>query len=164
MSTAARPRRNLAGQAGRRRAVRYVAAGLSAACAAVYFAIGFGLVVPVETTTDGPSLLPFGVAAGIAFAVGAVLLLRIDRLGPWIMGAILQVLAIVLYVVVAERRTPPFEAWGILLKVAQAAILASLVWLILAPGGRCPCAYCDHHRNLHKGRCLVPACGCEVFL
>jgi hypothetical protein len=164
MSTAARPRRNLAGQAEHRRAVRYVAAALSAACAAVYFAIGFGLVYPVEPAADAPSLLLFGIPAGLAYAVGFALLLGVDRLGPWIMGAILQVLVIVLYVMVAEKRSPPFEAWGILLKVAQAAILASLVWLILAPGGRCPCAYCDHHRNLHKGRCLVPACGCEIFL
>ena len=34
-----------------------------------------------------------------------------------------------MYVAVSSTRQPPFEAWGILLKIAQAAILAALVYL-----------------------------------
>jgi hypothetical protein len=47
---------------------------------------------------------------------------------------------------------------------AQVAILVALLWLALAPGGRCARAWCHRHRDLPKGRCLVPACHCDVFL
>jgi hypothetical protein len=151
-------------QAGRRLAVRRVAAALCVSCAVVYFAIGLGLVHPAQSAADAGGLLAFGAAAGLAFALGAVLLARIDRLGPWILGAVFQALVIVAYFAVAETRTPPFEGWGIALKITQVAILAALVFLIVTPGGRCPCAWCHHHRDLHRGRCRVPGCSCEVFL
>jgi hypothetical protein len=43
------------------------------------------------------------------------------------------VLVIVMDLVVAEKRTPAFEAWGLGLKVAQLAILAALVYLSVTP-------------------------------
>lgn len=134
------------------------------ACAAVYFAIALGLVNVVDPAAGNPSLVVFGVAAALAFALGAALLLITDRIGPQIAGAVFMILVIVMYFVVAQQRTPAFEAWGLALKAAQAAILAALVYLIVSPGGRCPCAYCAHHRDLHRHRCLVPTCPCDRFL
>jgi FtsH-binding integral membrane protein len=122
------------GWARHRHAIRYAAAALSAGCALVYFLIGFGAIYPVEdVSADAPSLLFFGVPAGLAFALGAILLLATDRRGLWILGAVFQVFVIVAYLAVAEKRDPPFEAWGILLKVAQVAILGALVYLAAQP-------------------------------
>jgi hypothetical protein len=150
-------------RARRRRGVRYLAAALSAGCAIVYFAIGFGLIHATEPATGSSDLLAFGVAAGLAFVVGAVLLASSDRVGAWILGAIFQVVVIVMYFAVAETRTPPIEAWGLLLKAAQTAILAALLYLITTAGGRYECASCRHDRRLHQGGCLVPRCSCEAF-
>jgi hypothetical protein len=122
------------GWARHRHAIRYGAAALSAGCALVYFLIGFGVIYPVEDVpADAPSLLFFGVPAGLAFALGAILLLATDRRWLWVLGAVFQVFVIVAYVAVAEKRDPPYEAWGILLKVAQAAILGALAYLAVQP-------------------------------
>jgi len=150
-------------RARRRRAVRYIAAALSAGCAIVYFAIGFGLIHATEPAPGSSDLLAFGVAAGLAFAVGAVLLVATDRVAAWILGAVLQIIVIVMYFVVAEQRTPPVEAWGLLLKATQTAILAALLYLITTAGARYECASCRHDRRFHQGRCLVPRCSCEAF-
>jgi hypothetical protein len=163
MGAVEQARVRLAGQRERRVAVRRIAAALCIGCSVVYLAIGLGLV-QVSEPVAGNDILVFGVAAGLAFVLGAVLLSSTDRLGPWIAGAVFQVAVIVMYVVVSGQRTPPFELWGLLLKVAQVGILAALLYLIVSPGGRCPCAYCEHHRNLHHGRCFVPACPCGEFL
>lgn len=118
----------------RRRAIRTAAAAASTAAALLYLGIGFGVLRVVDMTApDAPDLLPFGLAAGAAFGLGAALLLAFDRRILWILGALLQVAVIVMYVVVAPQRTPPFETWGILIKILQAAILAALVTLIVRP-------------------------------
>jgi hypothetical protein len=102
----------------RRRTVRHVAAALSALVASVYLLIGFDVirVVDAQATTAG-ELLPFGLVAGGAFALGAVLLVALDARPLWLVGAAFQVIVLVLYVVVAPERTPPFEIWGVLLRV-----------------------------------------------
>jgi hypothetical protein len=56
-------------------------------------------------------------------------LLVYDRRTLWILGAILQVFVIFTYFDLASQRTPAFEAWGILLRIAQAIILIALVYL-----------------------------------
>ena len=149
-------------QQRRRRHVRYVVAGSSAACAGAYLAIAAGLVYPPPA--DPAGLVVFGLFAAGVYGLGAVVTLATDRLGPQAMGIAVQVLALLAYVSVAGQRTPPFEPVGLVLKGVQVAILVALLWLALAPGGRCACAWCHHHRDLHKGRCLVPACHCDVFL
>lgn len=119
---------------GRRRAVRYLAAVASGIVAALYFLIGFGQLQVVDKVEgDAPSLILFGLPAGSAFVLGALLLLATDRRRLWILGAAFQVLAIVMYFQVAPRRTPPFEEWGILIKLLQAGILAGLVYLVVRP-------------------------------
>lgn len=118
----------------RRRQIRYAAAALSAATALLYFGIGAGVLKVVDqTSADTPSLFEFGVLAGAAFLLGTLLLLAFDRRALWLLGAIFQVGVIVMYVAVSPQRTPPFEQWGILIKVLQIAILAALAWLTVRP-------------------------------
>ena len=116
-----------------RRTIRYLAAMASAATAALYFGIGAGVLTVVEASPDGPNLFEFGVAAGGAFVVGAVLLLAFDRRLLWVLGAALQVAVILMYVVVASQRTPPFEAWGLLIKLLQVVVLIALAYLVVRP-------------------------------
>lgn len=113
---------------GARRGVRYLAAAIAAGCAAVYFAIGLGLIYPGKGDEWG--LLVFGISAGLAFALGAVLLVATDRRAVILLGALFQVFVIVMYFQVAGRRDPQFEVWGLSLKAAQAVILVALVSLL----------------------------------
>jgi hypothetical protein len=116
----------------RRRQIRYAAAAASAATALLYFGIGAGMLkIGEKASTDAPDLLVFGAAAGAAFVLGTVLLLALDHRGVWLLGAILQVLAIAMYVAVSPQRTPQYEGWGILMKVLQVAILAALAYLVV---------------------------------
>jgi hypothetical protein len=121
----------------RRRLVRFVAAGLSAATAVVYLMIGLGVVSVVDQTAAGaPDLLPFGLAAGAAYALGAFLLVALDRRALWAIGSILQVGVIAMYIVVAPNRDPSFEAWGLAIKGMQLVLLGALLYLSLrAPVG-----------------------------
>jgi len=117
-----------------RRVVRYLAALLSGGAAVVYLLIGFEMIRVVDVNpSDMPSMLPFGLAAGGAFLLGAVLLLLFDRRLLWILGGLFQVMAIVMYFAVAPQRDPSFEPWGIGLKVIQAMLLVALAWLALRP-------------------------------
>ena len=101
----------------RRRTVRALAAALSGATAVGYFLIGFGILSVLETD-GGPSLLHLGLPAGLAFALGAFVLLAFDRRALWVVGAGFQLFAILVYLAVAPQRTPPFEVWGVLLEIA----------------------------------------------
>jgi peptidoglycan/LPS O-acetylase OafA/YrhL len=117
--------------AARRRRVRLAAAALSASCALIYFLIGLGVVYTTQTSDERTGLAVFGALAGLAYALGAVLLVSLDRRAAWIFGAAFQVFVIAAYFRVAENRDPPFEVWGILLKVLQVVILGALVYLVL---------------------------------
>lgn len=118
--------------AAHRRTIRQAAAIASAATALLYFGIGLGVLKVVdESSINAPGMFEFGVSAGIAFIVGAILLFAFDQRVLWLFGAILQVGVIVMYVAVAPQRTPSFELWGILIKVLQATILAALTYLVL---------------------------------
>ena len=97
-----------------------------------YFGIGLGVLKIVDTTTpDTPDLFTFGAVSGAAFVLGTVLLLAFDHRGVWLLGALFQVGAIVMYVAISPQRTPPFEQWGILIKVLQVAILVALAYLVV---------------------------------
>ncbi|MGZ6274108.1 MAG: hypothetical protein ACXWM8_07445 [Candidatus Limnocylindrales bacterium] len=116
----------------RRRRVRHIAAALSVATALLYFLIGVGvLTVVAGTAKDAPPMLVFGASAGAAFMLGAVLLLAFDNRALWILGALFQVGVVVMYLNVSAQRTPPFEIWGILIKILQVAILGALVYLLV---------------------------------
>lgn len=134
----------LARAEGRARVLRGLVAVLAAACAAVYFLIGFGLIYPASRNFDSDFMLVFGCSAGLAFALGFVLLLATQRRAVLVLGALFQVFVIVAYVAVAPRRDPHFEIWGISLKIAQAAILAALLGLLA--GGRTESSLVRLHR------------------
>jgi hypothetical protein len=118
---------------GHWRTLRLAAAALSATCAVIYLAIGAGWLLPVSVAGDARvGLLVFGLLAGGAFAAGCLLLLVVEWRSVWLLGAAFQVFAIVAYVQVAEKRDPPFEFWGIFLKVLQVVILVALALLAAA--------------------------------
>jgi hypothetical protein len=116
--------------------VRWIGAACAAAMAVIYFAIGSGVVQVVEPTDPPVDLLPFGALAGGAFLLGALLLATLDRRVLWILGAAFQIGVAIMYVVVSQQRTPPFEVWGITLRIIQIPLLAVLAYLALrAPLG-----------------------------
>jgi hypothetical protein len=112
--------------------VRAMAALLSAFSSVVYFLIGFGMLRVLEGE-GGPSLAYFGLPAGAAFALGVYLLLARDNRVLWLVGAAFQLFAIVTYFEVAPQRTPSYEVWGVLLKVAQSLTLVLLAYLAAGP-------------------------------
>jgi hypothetical protein len=115
-----------------RRTVRNFAAAVSALTALLYALIGVGVITVVQPgTSDEGDMLAFGLPAAGAFLIGALLLVLFDNRVFWVLGAVLQVLVIVGYFAMAGIRTPQFEIWGIVIKVAQLAILGALAWLVL---------------------------------
>ena len=123
--------------------VRIATAILAAAVALVYALIGLEVLFIGETKPGDPSLLWFGVPAALAFAFGAVAMVASERKAMWALGALFQVFVIWAYFDVAPQRTPPFEFWGILLRVVQLPILAGLAYLLVrhpAPWRRKPAA------------------------
>ena len=118
-----------AGQGEFRRLLRYLTAAGAAVTALVYFLIGFHIL----TVLEDPEGQFFGIFAGIAYGLGAFLLLRFDRRLLWFLGAILQVFVIVTYFGAASQRIPAFEIWGILLRIVQLALLIGLAYLALRP-------------------------------
>jgi hypothetical protein len=117
--------RAISGNAEQRRMMRYVAGVLSAFTAMMYFMIGFNVVSVLDTSADQF----FGIPAGVAYAFGAALLFRVDRKSLWVLGAVLQVFVIGTYFSYAPERAPAFEAWGILIRIAQVLILIALGYL-----------------------------------
>ena len=112
--------------------VRYASAAFSGAVSIVYFLIALGAISVVSTAPQAGDWVIPGAAAA-AFAVLAVLLLVIPIRIVFILGAAMSALTIVGYFVVAPHRTPSFEIWGILIKVAQAALLVALGYLSFGP-------------------------------
>ena len=120
------------GAAGRaRRRVRRWAGVLALANALVYGLIGAGIA---RVSGDTAFLWVFGLTAGAAFLLGTVLLWAFDRRLLWWLGAAFQVFAIAAYIGVAPQRVPPFEAWGLSLKVAQGVLLVALLYLAMTQG------------------------------
>ena len=97
----------------------------------VYLLIGLEVLAVVEVGPNDPSLLWFGIPASLAFLFGAVVMLASERLRWWALGAAFQVFAIAAYFNVAPSRTPPYEFWGIALRVVQGLMLAGLVVLMI---------------------------------
>lgn len=109
-----------------RRTIRYLGAVAAFAIAVIYFLIGFHLVSVVTSSDQG-----FGLFAGVAFAVGALLLLAFDKRVYWVLGFVLQVFVMVVYFSLASQRTPAFELWGIALRILQLPLIAVLASLSL---------------------------------
>ena len=109
------------------RNIRYAAAVLSGATAVIYFLIGLRVLIVLDANADQT----WALFAAAAYALGAVLLLAVDRRSIWILGAILQIFVITTYFNLASQRLPAFEVWGILLRVVQLIILITLAYLAI---------------------------------
>jgi hypothetical protein len=109
----------------RRRKIRRITAALCAVVAAVYFLIGARVVMVLDT----PEYQPFGTVVGLAYVLGAFLLLAMDDRTVNAVGAFFQVALLFGYVDIARTRTPMFEIWGIAIWVVQVVILIALVYL-----------------------------------
>jgi len=98
--------------------------------AVIYYLIGLG-VLGIGGSTSGASvdLAMFGFSAGTAFLLQALLLLWTDRRWVWVLSAIFQVWVALVYVMVSGTREPPFEMWGIALRILQVPLLAVVVYL-----------------------------------
>jgi hypothetical protein len=119
-----------------RRTIRSVAAVIAAGMAFIYFGIGLGLLDIGGSAADRTFLFAFGALAGGAFLLGAILLFWSDRRWVWILGVAFQVFVYWAYVDVSKQRTPPFEVWGITLRIIQFPLLGALVYLAArAPQG-----------------------------
>ena len=77
--------------------------------------------------------LGFALPAAGAYLLGAGLLWWFDRRWLWVAGALLQVLVIAMYFAVAPQRDPTFEVWGLIIRVLQFGLLATLTYLVLRP-------------------------------
>jgi deazaflavin-dependent oxidoreductase (nitroreductase family) len=120
----------------RRRLARYIGAAVAATMAAIYFGIGAGVLDVGGTSADRQFIWVFGALAGAAFLLGAVLLVLFDRRWLWIVGFAFQLFVYWAYVDVSKTRTPPYEMWGITLRIIQVPLvigLADLAWRAPAP-------------------------------
>ena len=116
-----------------RSTIRHLAAAMAAIAAAIYLLIGFQAVAVIDEVADQPA---FGIPAGIAFALAAIVLARFDNRVVWAVGAVLQALIILMYFAVSGQRTPPFEVWGVLIRGAQVVLFVALVLLAVTPTQR----------------------------
>jgi hypothetical protein len=112
---------------------RWVATAAAALSAVLYFLIGNEVLKIGEATSGEADLLAFGVSAGTAFVVVALVVWFARR--RWILGvvAIFDALVLGAYFAFAGLREPPFELWGLLIKVCQAVLLTATLYLIVHP-------------------------------
>ena len=118
---------NLSSPQPHRPAIRYFAAALAALMTIIYFLIGFNIVSVIAKPEDQI----FGIFAGVAFALGMVLLVATDRRVLWILGAVFQIFVFYTYFSLAPQRVPTYEIWGVLLRVIQIPLLIALAYLAL---------------------------------
>lgn len=111
---------------GFRGKVRYFAAAMAAIVSGLYILIGFQLLRVIENASDQAA---FAIPAGIAFAIGALVILAVDRRALLVNGGIVQALIIAMYFSVSDQREPAFEGWGISIRVTQVLLLAALGYL-----------------------------------
>lgn len=112
-----------------RRFARWAAVGLSGTTALLYLLIGLNVVSIGEITPEEQTA--FGLPAAAVFIAGAVVAMFWDKRWLWIVGAAGLSLIIFLYFNIAAQRVPEFELWGILIRVIQVPLLASLVYLAI---------------------------------
>jgi hypothetical protein len=106
--------------------IRKAAAGLALVISLLYFLIGSRAVTVIDDTADQTA---FGLIAGGAFLLGAVVILAFDRRFLWILGSLAQVFIILVYFDLADERVPPYEFWGISIRVLQVLLLGALLYL-----------------------------------
>lgn len=127
------------------RAIRRLGVAAATVAAVLYLLIGVGVLsVGGSTTGENAGLLEFGLVMAATFGVVAGLLLFVRRRAVLLAVAVLQVIVLVGYVALSDMRDPPFDPWGLLIKVAQLVVLGVVAWLIVrgarpqATGGPTP--------------------------
>lgn len=121
------------------RIARIVAIIASCVAGAAYLLIGFGVLFVGESTQEGTNdLSSFGAMMAALSVVGAVVVWRFHGRLAWATVAVFQVIPLVGYVAFAGLREPPFELWGLLIKVAQAVVLAAMAYLLVRGGEHAP--------------------------
>ena len=100
--------------------------------AVLYALIGLG-VLPIGESANGgdPGLFDFGVMMAAVFVVTALLLMLFRSTILWVAVAVLQLAVLIGYAAFSGYRIPPFEIWGLLVKVDQAILLATSLYLII---------------------------------
>jgi hypothetical protein len=118
--------------------IRRIGATGALLMAAIYYLIGLGVLSVGGSTTSEPiDMFAFGIGAGTAFLVIAVLFLLTDQRWIWFLALLFEVLVFVIYVAVSGSRVPQFEIWGLTLRAIQLAVIAVLVYLTVhAPESR----------------------------
>lgn len=110
----------------RRLPIRRAAAGLAVVISLLYFLIGSRAITVIEDTADQTA---FGLIAGGAFLLGAVVILAFDRRFLWILGTLAQVFIVLVYFDLSDERVPSYEFWGISIRVLQVLLLGALLYL-----------------------------------
>jgi hypothetical protein len=102
--------------------------------AVVYFLIGLGILdIGASSSGEMVDLALFGFSAGVAYLVLALLLTFTDRRWLWLLATLLMLWVYVIYVSTSGVREPPFEFWGLALRVIQVPLLAALIYLSWKP-------------------------------
>jgi len=117
------------------RLVRWFAVIGASVAACLYLLIGVGVLSVGTSTTDGATdLFAFGALMGAIYAITAVAVWRLH--GRLILAAIaaFQLIPLIGYVAFAGLREPPFELWGVSIKVAQFAVLVAVAILATRAG------------------------------
>ena len=110
--------------------VRYGAALASAAMAGIYYLIGLQVLdIGGASTGESVDLAMFGAGAGKIFLLLAFALALTDRRPVWLLALLFQVFVYVIYVATSGVREPPFEIWGITLRVLQLPVVLALIYL-----------------------------------
>lgn len=118
-----------AGGGSGRAVLRFTLAALAALMGVAYVLIALQVVHVDRTTTGGAMAYLTMAAAGVAFFLGAALVVLRDRRVVYLWGVAVQVVALVGYFAMASVRDPRYDAWGLTMKVVQAVMLALLLLL-----------------------------------
>lgn len=114
------------------RAMRRLGVAAATVAALLYLMIGIGVLSVGESTTgEDAGLLGFGLVMAASFLGVAGLLLFVRQRAVLLAVAALQVIVLVGYVALSDMRDPPFDPWGVLIKVAQLVVLGVVAWLIV---------------------------------
>jgi hypothetical protein len=116
--------------------LRRLVAGACGLVAVLYALTGSGLVAVTEDQEPG-AIPPLLVGAGL-FAVLGLLVARGAGRAVMVAGALLQVPVVLMYLAIAAERTPPYEPWGISIKVLQLFLLGAFGWLAWRGEPRAP--------------------------
>jgi hypothetical protein len=114
--------------------IRHLAALAAAVMSGIYFLIGFSVLdIGGTTTGEATDQLGFGSSAGIAFLVLALLLLFTDHRWLWAIATVVLALIFLTYIGASAIRVPPFEVWGLTLRLIQIPLMVAVGYLAIKP-------------------------------